>query len=81
MVLTPRSSLDMQDAAHTMMISNIAIKCLLKGLSLRDIDMRNSFKTFCGGYQDLIVKYPRSGFDIIRDSFSSDTYFKWIVTF
>ena len=26
-----RNSLDMQDAAHTMMISDIAIKCYLKG--------------------------------------------------
>ena len=38
-VFTSRSSLDMQDAAHTMMISDIAIKCELKGLCLRDIDM------------------------------------------
>ena len=39
MVFTSRSSLDMQDAAHIMMISDIAIKCWLKGLCLRDIDM------------------------------------------
>ena len=39
MVFTSRSSLDIQDAAHTMMISDIVIKCWLKGLCLRDIDM------------------------------------------
>ena len=66
---TSRSSLDMQDATHTMMISGIAIKCQLKGLSLRyQYDpLRNSFKKFYDRYQDLIVKYQRSVSDIVRD--------------
>ena len=39
MVLTSFESLYMQEAAHTMMISNIAIKCQMKGLCFGDIDM------------------------------------------
>ena len=39
MVFASRSSLDMQDAAHIMMISDIIMKYWLKGLCLRDIDM------------------------------------------
>ena len=39
MVFKRRSLLDMQDAAHTVMISVIATKCQLKGLCLRDIYM------------------------------------------
>ena len=35
--------------------------------------LRNSFKTFYGKYQDLIVKYHRLVSDIVTDSFSSDT--------
>ena len=41
----------------------------------------NSFKTFYGRYQDLVVKYHRSVSDIVRDSFPSDTLSKYIVTF
>ena len=35
--------------------------------------LRNSFKKFCGRYQDLIVKYQRSVSDTVKDSFPSDT--------
>ena len=72
MVFISRSSLDMQDGAHTMMISDTAIKCRLKGLCLGDIDMNAILKVY-GRYRDLIVKYQRLVSDIVRDSFPSDT--------
>ena len=54
--------LDMQDAIHTMIISDIANKMLVEGLvsqGYRYDRLRNSFKEFRGRCQDLIVKYQR----------------------
>ena len=36
--------------------------------------LKNSFKTFYGRYEDLIVKYQWSLLDIVSDSFPSDTF-------
>ena len=83
MMFASCSPLDMQGAAHTMMTSDIAIKCQLKGSCLRDIDMkrlRNSFKKFHGRYPDHLG-IPNVSVGHSWDSFPSVACFKWIVVF
>ena len=71
MVCTFHSSSDMHDAAHTMMISDIATSAWLIDLSQGYIALRleKSFKKFYGRYQDLIEKYQRSVNVMVNDSF------------
>ena len=63
-----RSSYDMHDAAHTMMISNIAKSALLINFCHK-ASLEKSFKKFYGRYQDLIEKYQRSVKVMVNDSF------------
>ena len=53
MVFTPCSSLDMQDADHTVMY--VVERLVSQGY--RHERLRNSFKKLDGRYRDLIVKY------------------------
>ena len=62
----------MHDAAHTMMISDIATSawlidfCHKAYIALR---LEKSFKKFYGRYRDLIEKYQRSVNVMVNDSF------------
>ena len=62
----------MHDAVHTMMISDIATKCLVDRLLSQGyiaLRLEKSFKKFYGRYQDLIEKYQRSVNVMVNDSF------------
>ena len=64
----------MQDAAHTMMISNIATSAWLiyfchNAITYTALRLEKSFKKFYGRYQDLIEKYHRSVKVMVNDSF------------
>ena len=61
----------MHDAAHTMMISDIATTSVDQLLSQDYIALRleKSFKKFYGKYQDLIEKCQRSVNVMVNDSF------------
>ena len=64
MVYTFRSSKDTHDAAHTMMISDIATSAWLTDFCHKDIytlRLEKSFKKFYGRYQDVIEKYQGVG--------------------
>ena len=65
--------LDMYDAVHTKMISDIATSAWLIDFSHKAIEralrLEKSFKKFYGRYQDLIEKYQRSVKVMVNDSF------------
>ena len=63
----------MHDAAHTMMISDIATNAWLidfchKAIGYKALRLEKSFKKFYGRYQDLIEKYRRSVNAMVSDS-------------
>ena len=61
----------MHDAAHTMMISDIATKWLVDRLLSQGyiaLRLEKSFKKFYGRYQYLIDKYQRSVKEMVNDS-------------
>ena len=59
----------MQGTAHIMMTLDIAINFWLTDSCYEVKRLRNSLKTFCGRYPDLIRKYQRSEKDMMADSF------------
>ena len=61
----------MHDAAHNMMISDIATSAWLTDFCHKAIALRleKLFKKFYGRYQDLIEKYQRSVNVMVNDSF------------
>ena len=62
----------MHDAAHTMMISDIATSAWVDRRLSQDyiaLRLEKSFKKFYGRYQDLIEKYQRSVNVMVNDSF------------
>ena len=63
----------MHDAAHTMMISDIATNAWLIDFCHKAI--KKSFKKFYGRYQDLIEKYRRSVNAMVSDSFPGQFLF------
>ena len=67
MVCTFHSSLDIHDAAHTIMISDIATSAWL--IDFCHLRLEKSFKKFYGRYQDLTEKYQRSVNVMVNDLF------------
>ena len=68
----------MHDAAHTMMISDIATNALVDRLlsqGYKTLRLEKSFKKFYGRYQDLIEKYRRSVNAMVSDSFPGQFLF------
>ena len=63
----------MHDAAHTMMISDIATSAWL--IDYKALRLEKSFKKFYGRYQDLIEKYRRSVNAMVSDSFPGQFLF------
>ena len=65
----------MHDAAHTMMISDIATNDWLIDFCHKALRLEKSFKKFYGRYQDLIEKYRRSVNAMVSDSFPGQFLF------
>ena len=66
----------MHDAAHTMMISDIATNAWLIDFCHKAIKpFIKSFKKFYGRYQDLIEKYRRLVNAMVSDSFPGQFLF------
>ena len=68
----------MHDAAHTMMISDIATNAWLIDFchkAKEPLRLEKSFKKFYGRYQDLIEKYRRSVNAMVSDSFPGQFLF------
>ena len=70
MVCIFHSSLDMHNAFHIMMISDIAISAWLIDFCHKTaLRLEKSFKKFYGRYQDLTERYQRSVNVMVNDSF------------
>ena len=68
----------MHDAAHTMMISDIATNAWFDRLlsqGYKALRLEKSFKKFYGRYQDLIEKYRRLVNAMVSDSFPGQFLF------